>query len=212
MALEKIGEVSGRNPLVVFSDIPSLQRELTKFGRVNDVLAKANNRAMNSAIRPARTVAIRGIQRKRNLPRKRVDNRLRIVFSTPSRLKVSIWATGGMIPLTALKGGTSNPKQFAKGVKVTAQVGKRALIPMAFIAKGRASPRIQVFQRTRIGGGPRREGRLPIQALTVPSIPHTLVEPEITDMVIDRYRGAWVNAYRKQLSNAIRRANRKVRS
>lgn len=210
MALEILGQVSSRNPFVVFSDIPTLVRELTKFGRANAVLANVNNRAMNSAIRPAKTAAKRAISRKRNLPLKRVDSRLRIVFSTPSRLRASIWANGAMIPLTALKGGTSNPRQQSRGVKVTATVGKRTLIPEAFIAKGRARPGIQVFQRTRVGGGPRREGRLPIQALTVPSVPHTLVEPDIAEAVVDRYNVAWVGAYRKQLTNTIRRVNRKV--
>lgn len=211
MALEKIGEVSARNPIVIFSDIPSLVKELNSFGRKNGVLAKVNNRAINSAIRPAKTVAKRLISKKRNLPPKRVDSRLRISFSTESRLQASIWANGAMIPLTMLKGGTSNPRQFPKGVKVTATVGKRTLIPQAFIARGRASPGVQVFQRARVGGGGRRENRLPIQALTVPSVPHTLVDDDIAPMVVSRYREAWVVAMRTQLTNAIRRSNQRIK-
>lgn len=193
------------------SDFPDLTRELAKrYGKkAGGVIALSTSRGMNSGIRPAKTVAKREIARKRNLSAKRADAGLEIVFSTPDRQEVQIRARGRMIPLTRLKGGLGNPKQQSLGVKVTATRGMRALVAGAFLARGRAG--WQVFQRARIGGGPKREGRLPIQALRNPSIAHTLPLPEVTDPTVERYNGAYSNAFEKQLSNAIRRTNRKVK-
>lgn len=194
----------------IFSDIAFLQRELRdQFGkRAGGQLTLANTRAMNSAIRPSKTAAKREIARARNLPPKRVDSRLQIVPATADRQTVMLKGRGFMIPLTRLKGGESNPKQFSRGVKVTAERGKRTLVEKAFLAKGRQG--LQVFQRSRIGGGPKRESRLPIQALTVPSIAHTLVEETTVAKVLERYEEAYVNAYGKQLRNAIRRAQKRI--
>lgn len=195
------------------SDFPSLERELrTSYGtsaRGRSEIAKATTRGMNSGIRPAKTVSKRKISDKRNLPAKRVDAGLELQFATTENQTVAIRARGRMIPLTQLKGGLSNPKQLSKGVKVSATRGKRTLIEGAFIARGKRG--MQVFQRAKIGGGPKRHKRLPIQALTVPSIPHTLLLDEVREPTIERFNGAWSNAYEKQLSASIRRANARIK-
>jgi len=203
------------NSIQIKTDFPALQRELLRsWGdttKGQSEIAKSATRGMNSAARPAKTVAKRLISAKRNLPPNRVGRNLKIIYAVANRPSVEIRASGQMLPLTQLKGGRANPKQTALGVKVTATRGKRTLIKGAFIAKGRGAQGAQVFQRDSIGAGPKRVGRLPITALRTPSIAHTLVLPEISEPTIDRFDLAWLNAYEKQLIAAIRRSNVRIK-
>lgn len=190
------------------SDIRALARELKRFGK--EGVSKANFRAMNSAVRSAKVIAKRQIGAKRNLSAKQAEAGLTIVFATETRPTVAIKGRGRMLALTALKQGVSGPKQFPLGTKATVARGKRTLIKGAFIAR-MPSGHIGVFVRTKTGGGPRRTPRLPIQEQVVPSIAHTLVEPDVVEAIIDRYRAVYIPRLSKQLSSAIRRANDRIK-
>ena len=208
MALEVLAGTSGRNSFIkISSDIKSLEKELKKFGRTG--VPKANVRAMNSAVRAARTSAKREVAAKRNLTAATADEGLSVVFATPARMSVQIKGKGRMLALTALKGGVSNPKQQALGVKVRVSRGRRTLIRGAFIARMR-SGHVGVFQRTRVGGG-ERVPRLPIQEDVLPSIAHTLVDPEVRVPVLKRYGEVWEKTIDKQYRAAIRRANARIK-
>lgn len=206
VGLERVGATNAKNPLIIKTDIPSLIRELKRFGRPRGLLSSLNARAMNSGVRPAKTMAKRAVADKRNLKQTKVESALKVSFASKENQRVLISARGRMIPLTELK---TPAKQFAKGVKVTATKGKRTLISEAFLAKGNTG-KPRVFRRQRIGGGPRRVPRTPLDSLTVPSIPHTLTVEDVTEPTLERYNGAYLNAYDKQLTNSIRKANQRI--
>ena len=209
MALEQIVVAGSKESAITIStDLKQLAKELKRFGSKG--VPKANRRAMNSAVRKAKTTAKRQLAIKRNLSAKQAESGLTIVFATEARASVAIKGRGSMLPLTALKQGVSGPKQFPLGTKATVARGKRTLIKGAFIAR-MPSGHIGVFVRTKIGGGPRREPRLPIQEQVLPSIAHTLVEPDVVDAILKQYRETYTPTLQKQLSAAIRRANERIK-
>lgn len=205
MALETVTKTGSL--VEIRSDLKSLQRELRKFGRGGVI--KAQTRAMNSAIRPAKTAAKRSIARQRFLSAKQAEAGLTLVFATEQKQVAQIKGKGRMLALTKLKTGLGNPKQQALGVKANTRTGKRTLIRGAFIAR-MPSGHVGVFVRTDKGGGPKKVRRLPIQEQRLPSIAHTLTNEETVEAITEKFGAVYPQRLEKQLNAAIRRANKRI--
>lgn len=211
MALRTIRAGKGKSQgIEIKTDLQDLAKELRRFGK--DSLVKAQVRAVNRGLDRATTTAKTLISRKLNLTSAMTLSGLTKVKAQVNGRGALLLGKGKMLALTKLKGGLNNPKQQQRGVKVAAEAGKKTLLLGHFLAR-MPSGHVGVFVRARSsGGGGERVPRLPIMERKNPSIAHTLLNDKILLPLLDRFEKSYLQAFEKNMENAIARANRRIKS
>lgn len=211
MALRTIKAFKGKGQgIEIKTDLEDLSRELRRFGK--ERLNKAQVRAVNRGLDRMTTVAKQGISKKRNLSSGQALAGLTKVKAVPNGRGALLIGKGAMLPLTKLKGGIKNPKQQARGVKVAVEAGKKTLLLGHFLAR-MPTGHTGVFLRAGSGGsGGERVPRLPIMERKSPSIAHTLLDETVLVPTLERFEQAYIQAFKKNMENAIARANRRIKS
>lgn len=133
---------------------------------------RAQSRALNKAIRQARTVGAREISARRNVKVGRAKGEMRLQMARPGRPQAAVVASGSPIRAIEVKGRKTQTK-----LGVTAKIGQkgRHLFKGAFIAK-MASGHVGIFRR-------KNKGRLPIIEMTLPSVAATMVNEGVDEIM-----------------------------
>lgn len=182
--------------LDVKADLRAVSRMLGKLEKDASV---AVSRAMNSAIRKARTVAVNEISKEHpGIKKENIRDAMKARLSHKDRLKAELIALGHRVPIIDQKARATRT-----GVTYRSKHGRR-MIPGAFIATMK-NGHIGVFKR-KGQWDPKNGKRLPIVELRGLSIPRTFTEAKVDEAVAREARKQFEKELQRQIALMVKQA------